>query len=573
MVHEASIVRADRSRFAGRLGKQLLIKTKIFRASDMLDSNAKKIYQSADSATQIIRTALKHGQSLALTKDGNIGIKVAEEKKGTNAFVLWIRQLLGSSARTSADEERALKATLRTKIKIDVASASAHTSEELRKIFDDIESASKNGTLKDLCDQWITLKNQIKAVADDKIDGHFLQQEQQRHAQALADAAASDSLGRMPARNLSDAGSATANDGFNDANSEAESFEDDLEPDFGPKNERLIDLQSAEEGNESFSETASVPGSFDDGGSAPNIRQQDTRQTPDTSPSIGSAEFSASIHQNWLDEVNQALPPSVMFSGHADEIIEVKFTLPIDEYPKLFESLENTKLGYPPPPVSPDDGDDEESFDDSFDITTRVAQQTLIDCGRSAYELIEEDGFSLYFAFGANAEDTRQGIISFGRNSPGLTLETGSRLINQEALGTFDTPLKLRLNTRSGALLDAYNSPDEDPVVIDAEGGRRTPLSSDGIYRWKKLPDGSGEFEMLLREKINLLQSDTKQLPINRGSRWEGDLDENNFGRETRFKFRVSASDLEKGNLKNVTIVEPFTIRFRIQPAPLAQPS
>ena len=169
----------------------------------MLDSSSKKIYQSAEDAVQVARNALSRGQSVALTKDGNIGIKVTDTKKETSAVVLWFRQLLGSSASKPADVEKAVKSALSTKMKIDIASAAVHSYDELRKIFDEIESTSNKFGLKELCEKWIIFRNQINAIKDNRTEVHQIQQQLQK-AQSFIHPDQHNSLGAPSSGDIDD---------------------------------------------------------------------------------------------------------------------------------------------------------------------------------------------------------------------------------------------------------------------------------------------------------------------------------------------------------------------------------
>lgn len=425
----------------------------------MLDPSAKRLYQSAEEAVTLINDANRLGKSLELTKEGDIAIR----RTPTNAFVLWIRETFGSGTPRHADKEETLKAILATKMKIDLASATAHAGQQLRTFFDDIEQVSKQGSLRDLCTEWVRIKNRIQLNDLHMADKLLFIKAQQEHARAADQAAAV------------------------------------------------------------------------------------TQVNPPT-PAPAPAATSADTFQRRMDEVNQALPSAMVFSGDPNEILTATFALPDPEHRALYASLENAHL----------------------DEKSRLASQTWKDCGRADFHLTEVDGFSSIFELGADASEVAAGIISFGRDSRGLSLETGSRLINQQALGTLYTPSMMRVQTRGGAMFLFNKSTEAEPLIRTGTDGNRRPALVHTVFKWTKLADGGAEFEMVQREKIHYLLLDDKMIPVNRGPHWQGDINESNLGYELRTRIRIAADDMRKGSLKNVTIVEPLTITFRIAPGAMA---
>ena len=280
-------------------------------------------------------------------------------------------------------------------------------------------------------------------------------------------------------------------------------------------------------------------------------------------------------HQTYVERVNLALPPSMFFDGHPDSIMTASFTLPDHEHRELYVSLEETKLGDPPKSMKkPEQGGDQKLAP----MFPRLAHQTLRDCGRDHFCLREPNKADIYFETGADAFEVARAIENFGSASPGQYLETGSRLINQEALAGLFVPFMERITTRSGLGFRTEKQdqvePDidvkPDPLLRSEESKvkSRKPKYSETEYTWTKLTDGGAEFSIRQRQKAHFLWDDQgNQIEINRGPRWEGDINDNNFGLEITTKIRVSAGAMETGNLKNVVIVDPLRIKYQIAPA------
>lgn len=122
----------------------------------MLDPDKRRTYQSAEDAIRLIDDASRLGKPLEVTRDGDIAVKKPDGKR----FFLWFRKPSGS-----AGTDESLKSILATKMKIDLASASSHAGNQLRRFFDGIEEVAKNGSLNDLCTEWVAIKNRIQVIS------------------------------------------------------------------------------------------------------------------------------------------------------------------------------------------------------------------------------------------------------------------------------------------------------------------------------------------------------------------------------------------------------------------------
>ena len=127
----------------------------------MPETHVKRTYQSAEAAVNLINDASRRGESVRVTKDGDIAIR----EKPKNAFLLWVSETFGRGSRQVAKEEKLVKAILATKMKIDLASASTHAGKQVRKLFRDIESVIDTGSVNDLCTQWIRVKNTLQNIS------------------------------------------------------------------------------------------------------------------------------------------------------------------------------------------------------------------------------------------------------------------------------------------------------------------------------------------------------------------------------------------------------------------------
>lgn len=317
-----------------------------------------------------------------------------------------------------------------------------------------------------------------------------------------------------------------------------------------------------------------------------NIRSQWKDSPDDATEKISTEAVNAhnltsvpQSRQGWIDKVNQSLPPPMIFNGKTDSVLTASFRLPDSDHCRLYASLEKSEPDEVPTKIRIAFQDqDPEELEDILAKLARISPQTLHDCGRADFCLKEPGSPAYYLSGDADVGDVALAIESFGASSPGLALETGSRLISQRALGTFYPPLRERIKNRSGQVLQAEKQrflepdievkPDRILYPRKLKSEFREPKLSKTEYTWTKLPDGSAEFSYLQREKTHfLIDEHGNQVPVNRGPRWEGDVNENNFGYEIRTTIRVSAKDMATGNLKNVVIVEPLTIRFQIAPA------
>ncbi|MCM0043726.1 MAG: hypothetical protein NBV65_03755 [Burkholderiaceae bacterium] len=142
-----------------------------------------RIKQTADEAVQVINHARKYGQSLEVTKDGNIAVK----QPMPHVFVVWARKLFGSSVHSTADDIRTLKSVLATKMKIDLVIASKHSNEQLRTSLETIKKIDSGGQLNELCDAWTGIKNTVQLTNSQMRDNLRLLDEQKRHLQTSSD--------------------------------------------------------------------------------------------------------------------------------------------------------------------------------------------------------------------------------------------------------------------------------------------------------------------------------------------------------------------------------------------------
>lgn len=273
--------------------------------------------------------------------------------------------------------------------------------------------------------------------------------------------------------------------------------------------------------------------------------------------------------------INQALPPSMVFDGNPATVITGSFVLPDSEHRRLLASLENTKLGEPPTQMKKLA---EERGENLSPVLSRLASQTLRDCGRDHFCLKSPGEPTFEFETGADAVEVADAIATFGASSPGRSLETGSRLINQEALGALLVPLQEKIKTRDGLPFQYSSDRGLEPAIEvkhdrlpgprKSEAKPRAPKTSETQYTWSKLEDGGSEFSIRQRQKIHfLVDQQGDQIPVNRGDKWWGDVNESNYGCTITTKIRLSAKDMETGNLTNVVIVEPLAIKFQIAPA------
>ncbi len=151
----------------GRANHRADRKTKSLPKQELLEGvsvpepQVKRNYQSAEAAVNLIYEASRRGESVRVTKDGDIAIR----EKPKNGFLLWISETFGRGAHRVAKEEKVVKAILATKMRIDLASASTHAGQQLRKFFDDIESVTNKGSVSELCTQWIRVKNTIQKIS------------------------------------------------------------------------------------------------------------------------------------------------------------------------------------------------------------------------------------------------------------------------------------------------------------------------------------------------------------------------------------------------------------------------
>lgn len=517
----------------------------------MPEPSVKRIYQSADEAIELIHAANRRGESLTVTKHGDIALSKATT---THPVMLWFRKTFGNGVHEPATQDSALKAILATKMKIDLASASVHTSKQLRKYFNAIERASSDKSLNDLCTAWTTIKNKIRLRDMRREDNLLVFNAQQAGTGMSAHAGAHKPSDLAPTAPL------LVDPAMERLKGHA--GESVTEPDSNP-------AMHASPGTAQSDSAAAL-----DACGSPQAEA--TQETPPSSPQAVVTHPAAMAvddkTQTWIDNINQALPTSMVFKGEPGEIVTAILTLPDSEHRELYATLENTELGPEPeneipPGLITDDMDDDEPYAEaSFDESSRIARQTLKDCGRAEFHLIDADGFCEIFDVGAGASEVSKGIIGFGRNARGLSLETGSRLINQEALGALYVPLLMRFRTKTGDLFRFNKTVEAEPRIPSGTAESRTPKLSMNLFKWAWLPDGSAEFEMVQREKIHNVLLDDVMIPVNRDTRWQGDISDDNFGYEFRAKIRIAAEDMRKGKLENVTVIEPLSMTFRIAP-------
>lgn len=517
----------------------------------MHDTTAKRIYQSAEAAVELINAANRRGESLKVTKHGDIAL---ERATTTNAVMLWFRKTFGNGAHEPANQENTLKAILATKMKIDLASASVHTSEQLRTYFDDIERASSGESLNDLCAEWTKIKNEVRLYDAHRADNLLLLNAQRAGTKITDRASAgkpSDSAPTVPL---------IADPAMESLKDHAGGSVAELDPDHA---------LSARPGTVQDDPAAALAAS-----ESQYVKATHETRSPSSQGSVTHQDAMAVDDkiQHWIDNINQAMPTSMVFKGEPGEIVTARLTLPDSEHRELYATLENTKLGPEPeneipPRLITDDMDEDEPYAEAtFDENSRISRQTLKDCGRAEFHLIDADGFCEIFDVGADASEVSKGIIGFGRRARGLSLETGSRLINQEALGALYVPLLMRFRTKTGDLFRFNKTAEAEPRIPGGPANSRTPKLSMNLFKWTWLSDGSAEIEMVQREKIHNLLLDDVMIPVNRDTRWQGDISADNFGYEFRAKIRIAAEDMRKGNLKKVTVVEPLSMTFRIAP-------
>lgn len=168
---------------AAKLVDQILAKTNIARCPPMPGPSVNRINQTADEAVRVINHARKYGQSLEVTKDGNIAVK----QPMPHVFVVWARKLFGSSVHSTADDIRTLKSVLATKMKIDLVNASKHSSEQLRTSLETIKKIDSGGQLNELCDAWTAIKNTVQLKNSQMRDDLLFLDEQERYLQTGGD--------------------------------------------------------------------------------------------------------------------------------------------------------------------------------------------------------------------------------------------------------------------------------------------------------------------------------------------------------------------------------------------------
>lgn len=521
----------------------------------MLDPYKKQSYQSAEDAVRLINDADRLGKSLKVTKAGDITVK----KSNGNGFFLWLRGLFstakpGAATRTPKADQM-LKSILARKIKIDLESASAHADQQLRRFYDDVDGVAKSGSLRDLCTEWVKIKNAVH-LRDRHREDNLLFFNAQQERSKISD----PSSDREPS-DLTPPAQLTGYPATERSKGRSGKSVEELESDQA-MSASLGTIQGDSAGSRPASESALAEAPY---GTLFSMSQ-----------AVVTDEAGVTVDkqiQDWIDNINQALPTCMVFSGQPGEIVTATLTLPDADHRKLYATLENTDLGLglrrdiPEASITDDLTDDESYSEPRFDENSRIALQTLKDCGRAEFHLIEADGFSEIFEFGADASEVSQGIASFGRNSPGLTLETGSRLINQEALGTLYVPLLTRFKSRTGDFFRFNKTSEAEPRIPTSPATSRAPSLAMALFKWTKLPDGGAEFEIVQREKIHNLLLNDKAIPVNRDIGWQGDISDGNFGYEIRTKIRVTAEDMRNGNLKNVSVIEPLSMTFRIAPS------
>lgn len=518
----------------------------------MLEPTAKRIYQSAEEAVELINSANKRGESLTVTKHGDIALKKATT---TNAVMLWFRKTFGSGVRDRVNTESTVKAILATKMKIDLATASVHTSEQLLTFFADIERVSSGSNLNALCTEWSKIKNEIRLCDARRADNQLVfnaQHEGIKMADHASERKPSDPAPTAPL--IADPAMERLKDHAGGSVAE-------------PDSDQAL---SASAGTAQDDSAVALAASESVHAKAAQETQSPSSRTVVTHQAAMAVDDKT---QKWIDSINQALPTSMVFKGEPGEIVTAILTLPDTEHRELYATLENTKLGPEPeneirPGLITDDIDEDEPYsEETFDESSRIARQTLKDCGRAEFHLTDADGFCEVFEVGADTSEVSKGIIGFGRNARGLSLETGSRLINQEALGTLYVPLLMRFRTKTGDVLRFNKTVEAEPRILSGTEDSRTPKLAMNLFKWTWLPDGSAEFEMVQREKIHNVLLHDVMIPVNRDTRWQGDITDDNFGYEFRAKIRIAAEDMRKGNLKNVTVIEPLSMTFRIAPS------
>lgn len=515
-------------------------------------TSVRRVTQSADEAVQVINKARKYGQSLEVTENGDIALKKATT---TNSMILWFQRIFDRGVRNPGNTENTVKATLVTKMKMDMATASAHTYEQLRPYFDDIERGSSGSSLNSLCTEWSKIKNMVRLCDVHKADNLLLLDAQQAGIKMSGHGSASKPT------NLASTAPLISDPAMEYLKDHAAGSVAELDAD---------QALSASSGTAQGGSAAALAASE----SVHTQAAQET-QSPSSRPVV-THQANVTVDnkiQNWIDSINQALPTSMVFKGEPGEIVTAILTLPDTEHRKLYATLENTKLGPEPkneilPALITGDIDEDEPYsEETFDEKSRIAHQTLLDCGRAEFQLTDADGFCQIFEVQADASEVSKGIIGFGRDARGLSLETGSRLINQEALGALYVPLLMRFSTKTGDLFRFTKTDEAEPRILNGTAKSRTPRLSMNLFKWTWLPDGSAEFEMVQREKIHNLLLHDVMIPVNRDTRWQGDISDDNFGYEFRSKIRIAAEDMRKGNLKNVTVIEPLSMTFRIAPS------
>lgn len=258
---------------------------------------ANRTYQTADQAVQLINDARKRGQTLVVTKDGDIAIK----RSTANPVVLWIKGMFAGGIRTAAKEESVLKAILATKMKVDIVKASVHASETLRTLLDDINKISNNRPLNDLCTEWVAIKNKVELNNRHRSDELLFIKEQELQMNVLDQAA-------------------------NSVNPDTDDVAPDtlkagVAPPSKASEDPMHDMTNGAWPHE-------VMEKADTHDAASNVHTS-VEQNDSVAPS--EAEI-----RRWIDGVNQALPAAMPEITHPGQTVRCTLSVPMSEHLKIF---------------------------------------------------------------------------------------------------------------------------------------------------------------------------------------------------------------------------------------------
>lgn len=460
-------------------------------------------YQSALEALQVMRQAERAGRAVEVTASGDL--KLAKTTPPHSGLRWLFHRLFGSGSADKAEQQRkAAIATVVNKMKIEVASSSAHVSKMLQIHLTDLAAFQHDGKLRNLDNEWSGLKNRMDLDRERDALEASLQQ-----ASVAAASPPSSTITAVTADSAADSAAG--------------------------------------------SKTDSPP---------------DAVMPVAAKPATATRAPAAAYDQLQIRQIRQALPPEIDFRGDCNTVMEARWQISAKQHGKILrtlEAVESVPLSSILNPDSDDDDDDDLSDASAPRIGSQFVKDagraTFIfnDHGLSMRHELGADPNDvlqgLQDLVGDSGGKTLQTLSSLlSQEALGALLIP---LIKQNPA---------RSGNKLGYVKTSTVEPQvTDPA---AKGGRRNVAQTQFTFTVTNTGDGKIEVGLVQREKIHYLMAGMDMIPVNRGADWEGDIDDDNYGYQISTRLRFSLADLQRAYLGNPEVLEPTTMQFRLQVAP-----